>query len=126
MRRLFGFRGISPQQRAVKEAIVAFVRWHGCKRGFALAAAAIGMGERAARHAYEGDEFAADRERAIKATEAQLRLIDHQMAQLEAERVEVERRRDDVVLAEQALDCGGGFLCLDGPHMSASRRKVTR
>lgn len=78
-------RGMSPHHRAVQEAVAAHVRALGTKRGLAVAAQRIGMGERAARHAHEGTEFAADAGRAARADAARLTLLREQIAQLQAE-----------------------------------------
>lgn len=85
-------RGETPHHGAVRAAIAAFVRVHGKKRGVFLAAEAIGMGERAARHAYEGSDFAADEERAARADAARLTLLLEQIAQLNAEAAQIHPR----------------------------------
>lgn len=90
---MLGYRGFSPQHAAVRGAVGAFVRVHGTKRGLALAAEAIGIGERAARHAWEGTHFAADDDRAAAADAARLALAEEQLAQLRAEIEALEARR---------------------------------
>lgn len=99
---------------AVREAVASFVRAHGRKRGLAMAAAAIGRGERAARHAHEGGDFAADAERAARADAARLALLTDQIRRLHAEAAEVAHRGLHVAMAGQAMDARGGVLRRDG------------
>lgn len=77
---------------AVRDAVAAFVRAHGFKMGIHLAAKAIGISERVARHAHEGGSFAADGERAKKACDAHLALVNQQILQLNAEAARVGTR----------------------------------
>ncbi len=95
---------------AVRAAIAAYVRTHGMKRGLFLAAQAIGMGERAARHAHAGGEFAADSARAARADAARLALLNEQIAQLRAEAAALEIRRTDVEMAGACVDARSGVL----------------
>src|SRR3954469_14873052 len=93
-------RGNSTSYEApIRAAVKAFVRHYGRKQGLALAAEAIGMGERAAQHAYEGTSFAADAMRAACADEARLRLVETQLAELRSEVDAVEQRRTDHAVA---------------------------
>lgn len=103
-----GGRESLPHRNAVIAAVRAFVRAHGIKRGVFLAAQAIGMGERAARHAYEGGDFAADRERAARADKARLDLLLEQIAQLHAEARQIDLRGLHVGMAGASLDGARG------------------
>lgn len=100
----------TPQHRAVKKCIAAYVRHYGLKQGIHLAAEAIGMGERAARHAHDGTYFAADEERAARADEARLFLAEQQLAQLRAEIEDVEGRR---------------HVAMDGANTHGARSRVS-
>ncbi len=64
------------------------------------------MGERAARHAYEGTQFAADETLAARADAARLVLLREQIARLHAEAEQLERRGAD----EEALEMGRSSL----------------
>jgi hypothetical protein len=83
--------GDPPHHGAVRAAVAAFVRAFGRKRGLYLAAQAIGIGERAARHAHEGGPVAADPERARRADEARLALLNDEIQRLRAEAAELKR-----------------------------------
>jgi hypothetical protein len=72
----------SSDAATIQAAVKAYVRHYGVKQGLALAAEAIGMGERACKHAYQGTDFAADAMRAARADEARLRLVETQLAEL--------------------------------------------
>lgn len=113
-------RDDTPQHAAVTEAVTSFVRAHGKARGLFLAAQAIGIGERAARHAYEGTPFAADEERAARADAARLALLREQIARLHAEAEQLERRgANEEVLetARAALDSNRRVLRAAGGHL---------
>lgn len=90
----------------IRAAVKAFVRHYGRKQGFALAAEAIGMGERAVQHAYEGTSFAADALRAARADEARLRLVETQLAELRNAVADVERRRTEHAVAIGTVAAG--------------------
>lgn len=104
-------RGFTPQHRAVRDTVAAYVRRHGIKRGIPLAAAAVGIGERAARHAHEGTHFAADDERAERARIARLQLLENDIRALRAERARVQQelglRGFSQLGRGQAFGCGG-------------------
>lgn len=93
-------RGIIPQpmlrnssdEQTIRAAVRAYAKHYGTKQGLALAAEAIGMGERACRHALEGTYFAADAERARCADEARLRLVETQLRELRTVVADVEQR----------------------------------
>jgi uncharacterized protein with von Willebrand factor type A (vWA) domain len=109
----------------VRECIAAFVRVHGRKRGLALAAQAIGMGERAARHAHEGGEFAADEARANRADAARFALLTEQLRQLQAEAAQLQTRRLNVEMGSAALDERRGFLPGAGSLGLKARKALT-
>jgi hypothetical protein len=105
--------GETPRHGAVKAAVVSFVRAHGLKRGLHLAAQAIGIGQRAARHAYEGTPFAADEDRAARADAARLALLRDQIARLRAEADELQRRGandEAMAMAGTPMDRRGSVL----------------
>lgn len=79
---------------AVYGCVREYVRQHGKKLGLYLAAEAIGISERVARHAYDGTPFAADAERAARADAARLKLLNDTIAALTALRDQVERARN--------------------------------
>lgn len=89
----------SPLRRAVSGCVREYVRQHGFKRGIHLAAEAIGVSARVARHAYEGTPFAADDDRAARADAARLALLNDTIAQLCATRDQIERDRHVAVNA---------------------------
>jgi hypothetical protein len=114
-------RGVSPQscRDAVIGCVREYVRQHGTKRGLHLAAEAMGISERVARHAHEGTPFAADTERAARADAARLRLLNDTIAALIELRDQVERARHEVTShpgelslanARQRVDHGGPVL----------------
>jgi len=105
---------------AVLAAIRAYVRAHGKKRGLALAAEAIGMGERACRHAYDGGDFAADEERAHRADVARLDLLLAEINKLHAEAASITPRGLSLAyMARAVADRGRGMV-------RAAREKLLR
>lgn len=118
--------GERAQHTAVRECIASFVRIHGHKRGLHLAAQAIGMGERAARHAYEGGQFAADPERAARADDARFALLNDEIRRLHAEAAQLQHRRLNVAMDRPALDERGGVLHGAGVGRISTRPAMTR
>ena len=119
-------RGDAPPHAAVKAAVLSFVRAHGKLRGLHLAAQAIGIGQRAARHAYEGTPFAADDERAARADAARLALLREQIARLRAEADELQRRGandEAMAMAGTPMDRRGSVL-RDARHFLLSTGDV--
>jgi hypothetical protein len=96
----------SSDAATIQAAVKAYVRHYGVKQGLALAAEAIGMGERACKHAYQGTDFAADPLRAACADEARLRLVETQLAELRSEVDAVEQRRTDHAVAVGTVAAG--------------------
>jgi hypothetical protein len=96
----------SSDAATIQAAVRAYVRHYGVKQGIALAAEAIGMGERAARHAYQGTDFAADAMRAACADEARLRLVETQLAELRSAVDAVEQRRTVHAVASGIVAAG--------------------
>lgn len=124
-------RGVSPQscRDAVIGCVREYVRQHGTKRGLHLAAAAIGVSDRVARHAHEGTPFAADAERAARADAARLALLTETIAALVALRDEVEKQRheastNDAVIARVRTRPRGGAVANAGQRMDRSRHAV--
>jgi hypothetical protein len=117
----------SSDAATIQAAVKAYVRHYGVKQGLALAAEAIGMGERACKHAYQGTDFAADAMRAARADEARLRLVETQLAELRSAVADVERRRTEhgiaigTVAAGPAFDARGGMGGLWGALVAALR-----
>ena len=118
--------GDSSQHAAVREAVAAFVRRHGRKRGLHLAAQAIGLGAGATRNAYEGRHIAADAERAHRADLARLELIEPQIAALRDEAREIQNRGLDVGILGTPLDGGSGDMRRHGAAMLCAREAVGR
>jgi hypothetical protein len=96
----------SSDEATIRAAVRAYARHYGKKQGIALAAEAIGMGERTARHALEGTPFAADAMRAARADEARLRLVETQLAELRRDVDAVEQRRTDHAVAIGTVAAG--------------------
>jgi hypothetical protein len=96
----------SSDAATIQAAVKAYVRHYGVKQGLALAAEAIGMGERACKHAYQGTDFAADAMRAARADEARLRLVETQLAELRSAVDAVEQRRTDHAVAIGTVAAG--------------------
>jgi hypothetical protein len=96
----------SSDEATIRAAVRAYARHYGKKQGVALAAEAIGMGERTARHAQEGTPFAADAMRAARADEARLRLVETQLAELRRDVDAVEQRRTDHAVAYGTVAAG--------------------
>jgi hypothetical protein len=96
----------SSDAATIQAAVKAYVRHYGVKQGLALAAEAIGMGERACKHAYQGTDFAADAMRAARADEARLRLVETQLAELRSAVADVERRRTEHGIAIGTVAAG--------------------
>lgn len=119
-------RATIAQREAVTECIAAYVREFGLKRGLPLAAEAIGMGERAARHALHGGEFRADAERAARADQARLSLLIQQIADLHAQAAEIKQRRGlHVGTPRPSMDDAGDILCCAGASLLPARGALT-
>lgn len=112
---------------AIRDAVLAYCRAHGMKRGVYLAAERIGMSERAARHAYEDGAFAADTERAARADAARLALVTEQLVRLCAEADELTRRGRGtyVDMAGAALDSSRRVLRASSHGGFQARQAVT-
>jgi hypothetical protein len=96
--------------RAVRLAVTEFVRRFGRKRGLHEAAKAIGIGAGAARNAYDGGHVAADPERARRADDARLALIEQEIRRLHAEAAELKNRSHHVVNDGPRMDARRGVL----------------
>lgn len=120
-------RATIAQREAVTECIAAYVREFGMKCGLPLAAEAIGMGERAARHALHGGEFRADAERAARADQARLNLLITQIADLhaQAEQIKAKRRGLHVGTPRPSMDDAGDILCCAGASLLPARGALT-
>lgn len=117
--------GDRAQREAVRECVAAYVRAHGRKRGLAMAAQAIGMGERAARHAHEGGDFAADADRASRADAARFQLLTEQLRQIQAEAALLQSRRLDVAMGGAALDARRRVLHVASSGSLPARKALT-
>lgn len=114
--------GETSQHAAVREAVAAFVKRHGRKLGLHLAAQAIGIGAGVARNAYEGRHIAADDERAQRADDARLRLINDEIRRLKAEADALKTRRLHVVNDRPRMDARSGVLRASGAGLLPARQ----
>jgi hypothetical protein len=117
--------GDNPQHAAVREAVAAFVRRYGRKRGLHMAAQAIGIGEGAARNAHEGRHIAADDERARRADLARLELLQQEILRLHREAAEIAHRGLHVVTDGPGVDARRRVLRGDGATLLRPREALT-